>query len=315
MNSPALAPGRPARAWQFDGHRLQRMAGIARREVLAPADAPRRGWRLVLEAAVRRPQRRQRDAECCNHGTQAAVRAQPRPAGASERKHQHVGAHAAFAVGCTEAQQAWPRASGRRRPTQPAMAHVELHTLGAQPVQPGTQQRSSLHVAWKHPARATDEGVDAQPGRPVAQLLRRKATQQCTELGCPRAVARDEGLEILRMRQVQSALAGQQELAPDRRHGVVEVHRRTADGQHLGGHQAGRPATDHDRAGFVCHPGGSVAHMRQTLRQGIANAIHGRHRQPGCRAWRPPRCIDAGLPCRLLGPSRLEEPLFQRRPF
>ena len=271
---PRLTPGRAIRAPQFDGHRFQRVAGKACGEVLAPAGASRRVPRRDLETAVRRAQGRQLDAGLLQPWHPGAVRAQPRPAGTTECEHQHVGAHAGFALGRAEAQQPRPRGVGRRLPAQPAVAHVELHTLGTQPVQPGTQQGRGLHLLREHPPRAADEGVDAQPGHPVAQLLRREATQQGVDLARPGAIAADEGLEILGMSEVQPAFAGEQEFAPDRRHAVVEMHRRTAHGQHLGGHQAGGPAADHDGAACVGHAREAAARMRQTVRQGRADATH-----------------------------------------
>ena len=60
-----------------------------------------------------------------------------------------------------------------------------------------------------------------------------------------RAGARDESRHGLAVREVQPALAGEQELAPHRGHGVVEIDGHAGRGQRLGGHQPGRPAANH----------------------------------------------------------------------
>jgi len=47
------------------------------------------------------------------------------------------------------------------------------------------------------------------------------------------------------MRDVHAALAGHQELAANRGHGVIEIDRQAGKRrQHLGGHQPGRAAAD-----------------------------------------------------------------------
>ena len=60
------------------------------------------------------------------------------------------------------------------------------------------------------------------------------------------------------MRQVQAALAGEQELAAHRGHRVVHVYAGAGLGQHLGSHQPGGPAADHGNGrwfGGRGHPG------------------------------------------------------------
>ncbi|MNY61785.1 hypothetical protein D3C86_1985070 [compost metagenome] len=51
------------------------------------------------------------------------------------------------------------------------------------------------------------------------------------------------------MGDVHAAHPGEQELAPQRRHGVEQLHLRATGGEHFGGHQAGRAAADDDDAG------------------------------------------------------------------
>ena len=54
------------------------------------------------------------------------------------------------------------------------------------------------------------------------------------------------------MGDVQAALAGEQEFAADRGHGVVKIDGHAAGEQDFRGHQAGRTAADHDcsRGGY-----------------------------------------------------------------
>jgi hypothetical protein len=75
-------------------------------------------------------------------------------------------------------------------------------------------------------------------GRPARRLEHR------LDLGPAAAVAPGEGLEGFRMGDVEPALAGQQELAAHRGHGVEDVHLHAARGQGLGRHQAGGAAAD-----------------------------------------------------------------------
>ncbi len=65
------------------------------------------------------------------------------------------------------------------------------------------------------------------------------------EAACPSGI----GKIVLNPCDVHAALAGHQELAPDRGHGVVEVDGEAGVGERLGGHQPGRPAADDDGAG------------------------------------------------------------------
>ena len=165
----ARRASRSSMATDFSGWPAKRDARSARS---SPGRPPRR------RAATSKPQFAGRSgatahAARCSHGTQAPSepsRDQLAPPSASTTA---VGVHAALRpAACRSAAPAPSRGVGQ---AQPAMAHVELHALRAQPVQPGAQQRRGLHVVREHPAGAADEGVDAQAGRPVAQLLRREA--------------------------------------------------------------------------------------------------------------------------------------------
>ena len=131
------------------------------------------------------------------------------------------------------------------------MPHVKAHPRTPQPVQPGTQQRRGFQVDREHAAGAADEGVDAQAVRPFPQGLRPERLQPGRHRAVRRAVAAEKGLDRLAVGEVQPALAGKQELAADRGHGVVHVDREAGLGQHLGGHQPGGAGADHGGAGRV----------------------------------------------------------------
>jgi hypothetical protein len=50
------------------------------------------------------------------------------------------------------------------------------------------------------------------------------------------------------MREIHPALAGHQEFAANRRHGVIQIHFDAARRQRFGGHQASRAAADNGNA-------------------------------------------------------------------
>jgi hypothetical protein len=58
------------------------------------------------------------------------------------------------------------------------------------------------------------------------------------------AVARKQAFEILAVGEIKSAAAGHQELAPDRRHSIVNRDGDAVRRQHIGRHQSGRTAAD-----------------------------------------------------------------------
>ena len=110
-----------------------------------------------------------------------------------------------------------------------------------------SQARSSgaaFMSVGKHAARGADEGLDAEAVRPVAQRLGPEGAQQRLDLRAALAEAAGEALEGLGVREVQAARAGQQELAADRGHGVVQMHLHALRAQHFGRHQPGRAAAD-----------------------------------------------------------------------
>ena len=132
---------------------------------------------------------------------------------------------------------------------------MELHALPAQPMQPGTQQRCRFHRLRKDPARGAHEGFDAQRMHPGAQLGRAETLEHRRKPGRRLAKARQEGFEGFGVRDVQPALAGQQELASHRRHRVEDFDATAAQRERFGGHQPRRSAAHHRHAAGSGQPG------------------------------------------------------------
>ena len=130
------------------------------------------------------------------------------------------------------------------------MAHVKAHTGAAgrvaQAMQPGTQQGRGLHVRRKHPARGANKGVHPQLFGPGAQRLSPKVIEHRRNHVLARPITGGKQRRRLRMREVQAALARQQELAPDRGHRVIQINHDTRARQHLGRHQTSWTTANHD---------------------------------------------------------------------
>ncbi len=124
------------------------------------------------------------------------------------------------------------------------MAHVKLHALQAQTVQPCPQQRRGLHVGGKDTSRRADKGGNAQAQSPRPQRVGIKVVQPILDGGTARPVAAGKRLGLFGMGQIQATFTRQQEFAPDRGHGIVEMHRHARIAQHLGRHESSRAATD-----------------------------------------------------------------------
>jgi hypothetical protein len=125
------------------------------------------------------------------------------------------------------------------------MAHVETHAGRAQAMHPRAQQGRGLHVGGKHAPRGADEGFDAEPMDPFAQLIGAEGAQQRRDLRAALAEAAFKAGQRLGVREVQASAPREQELAPDRGHGVVEMHFHAPRAQHFSRHQPGRTAADH----------------------------------------------------------------------
>src|SRR6185503_8983195 len=108
-------------------------------------------------------------------------------------------------------------------PSAPAVADVEFNASCAQAVQPGAQERGRFHVRGKHTPGGAFEGADAELLRPVTQFTGSEILQQRLEPAGALAVARQKGSRRFRVGEIEPALAGEQELASDGRHRVVQI--------------------------------------------------------------------------------------------
>ena len=285
-------------------HRLQGLAAKALQEVRAPgavrgalstlairAGRSTRGLKALeigaadVEATVRRQQVGDLDPGRTQHRYPGAIRAQPGPAAAAQREQHRVGVDPALTVRGGEAQLVLRRRRVAWRtavvPAQPAMAHLEAHARCTQAREPGAQQWRRLHFLGEYAARAADEGVHPQAMRPVLQRLRAKDVQHGCKPCALRAVARQEGLQGFTVGQIEPAAPGEQELAPDRRHGVVHRHRGPRRGQLLCRHQARRSAADDGDAhgGRAGRQLGDRGHAALT-QSGVGESAAKRRRKP-----------------------------------
>ena len=248
--------GRALRRLKTDRHVLERLARVAAGEVFAPAHgADRHGLhrhglargqaaQRQVEPAVGRQQRRHRHAARRQQRHPGTVGAQAGPAAAAQGEQHPAGPHPQLAGGAGK-----PQGLAVGRPAQPAVAHVELHRRAAtgrvaQALQPGAQQRRGLHVGGKHATGRADKGFHTQPLRPGTHLGGAEVAQQRLDLLPAGAVALGKAVGRLAVREVEPPLAGQQELAADRGHGVEQVHGNAGVRQHFSGHETGGAATD-----------------------------------------------------------------------
>jgi hypothetical protein len=139
------------------------------------------------------------------------------------------------------------------------MAHMKLHARLAQPVQPGAQQRRGLHIGGENAAGTADEGVNAKCVDPCAYGSRVELRQPRRYRILARAVARHKCGIRLGMGDVHAALAGQQKLASDRRHGVIHGDPHPALAEQFCRHQAGRTAANDSDMGMFMESGHGIA--------------------------------------------------------
>ena len=131
------------------------------------------------------------------------------------------------------------------------MMDVELHAAFLQSTHPTAQQRRGLAIQREHAAGAADIGLDAETACPLAQGVAIEIVQPRADLARTLAIARIEPGPRFGMGEIEPALAGNQELAPDRALGFEQMDLDPGRAGDLGGHQAGRAATDHGKAGRV----------------------------------------------------------------
>ncbi len=128
---------------------FQRLTLAAQAENLRPVDQ---------KAAVRRRQRRNRNAPVSEQRCPFAGRAEARPACPAERQHDGLCRNGGLAVRGGE-QQALLTV-----PAQPAMPRAERYARPRKPRQPGAQQWRCFHGSGKHASAGPDE-------RRLSQLL------------------------------------------------------------------------------------------------------------------------------------------------
>ena len=196
-----------------------------------------------IETAIGGPQRSHTDTAGDQQRHPGAIRSQSRPTAPTQRQHDDIGAHEHLACRTVEAQR-----PSILRPSSPAMARMENHASGPKSAQPGAQQGCGLHLQREDATGTADECVDAEPSRPVAQLLRAESFKPLTDFLAASTVARNKLLRCFGVRQVESAAPCQKKLAGDRGHGIEHMDPTARGAQHFSCHQAGRTATDDDNA-------------------------------------------------------------------
>jgi hypothetical protein len=235
--APARLPVGPVRPTQ--GHRLE---GLARKPCqkcgLQPPARRSRSW-LAAAAPHRRraraagaPRRRRSPAgpaATAQRQHHASARSCTSPAGIGET---HTRAGGVIGPSLSQRWRMW-NCTGTPVPPGWRSRCIQLRSSGAAFMSVGNtrpESRQRSRCPGPVPRRA--------PARPETLQQRSDLPLACTEPGY-------EALGRLGVRQVQAADTGQQELAPDRRHGVIHMHGHTCSRQHLCRHQAGRAPTNH----------------------------------------------------------------------
>ena len=185
-------------------HGLDRLT----RETLAKMRAP-----AHVKAAVCRPKWRQRHPGRMQDVEPTPIRPQPCPAGAAQGEHHRVGFALLPPIRRRVAQPV--TLAARVRPTTPAATHVKAHPSCSQPLQPGAQQWSSLHAGREDASGTADKRADAEAVCPFAQLRRPEGIEQRSEFSFTLTIPSPECCGGLGVGEVQSAPAGQQQLAAD----------------------------------------------------------------------------------------------------
>ena len=150
------------------------------------------------------------------------------------------GSQDAFEPRC--GQEAPPKARMVGVPSKPghSRAGPEFHAEAVQAAQPGAEQGRGLHGLRKDAARCADEGFDAEAIGPGDQRLGRKGADGRFEPAARLAIAAEQLLQRLGMREVQPAAPGQQELAGGCGHVVDDGDAVARLRENFGGHEARR---------------------------------------------------------------------------
>jgi hypothetical protein len=210
-------------------HRLDRVPGKLCPKMLAPAH---------IEATVRRLQRRDVKPTTCQQRYPRSIGAELRPTPAAECKHHRIGSDRAVTLWRGKTQ------SPLLVPAGPPMTHVESHAGLAQPAEPRAQQRCGLEIGGKHSPGRAHKCFDAESTGPGPERVRPERRKQRRDLRAPCPIAREKFLRRFRVCEIQAAFPGQEELATDRRHGVIEIDLCAGGTRHLRGHEPGRSSAD-----------------------------------------------------------------------
>ena len=169
----------------------------------------------------------------------AAVRAQPRPGCAAERQNGGARRERAALV---------PGPAQRQRVVADKAlegAALEAHALRRQPRQQRPQQGRGLEAFGKHPPAGADESFFAKLRAKFAQPIRRKGADDRLQPLGRRAIAREENLQRLAVRQIEAAAPGHQKFARGARLVVKDGDASARARQNIGGDEAGWAGADH----------------------------------------------------------------------
>ena len=127
-----------------------------------------------------------------------------------------------------------------------AMPRLNLNTQLTQPRDPSPQQRRSFHLLGINPAATCLKGFDAKPPRPFTKSARVEFVQQVSpKYSIPAVIARDEFLHAFAMREIQTALARNEELATKRWHRIENRDRHPTHRGDFRRAKPGRTSADH----------------------------------------------------------------------
>ena len=209
---------------------LERLAFEAVTERIAPRNR---------EAAIRRTEKADDHAAARENRSPAAIRSELGPTRAAERKDCDIGARGIRRGVCGTKDQ-----TPGFIPSQPLVPRAQPHALRGEARQPGPQQGRGFQGLGKDASARSDENLLAQALRPGDQGAWRKRFQDWREPVRRRAIARDEAIEGFGMGEIESTAAGDQELAPRRRHALINRHAKPGGAEKLGCHQSGRAGSD-----------------------------------------------------------------------
>ena len=164
------------------------------------------------------------------------------------------------------------------------MTHVELHAGLAQPAEPRAQQRRRLEILREHAPGRAHKCFDAKSTGPGSERVRPKRREQRRDLPATGTIAREKFLRRFRVREVQAAFPGQEKLATDRRHGVIEIDLCAGGTRCLRGHEPGRSSADNCNVHISpadCASCG-LAHFSRSPRQSARKP--NASRDPTCRS-------------------------------